>query len=184
MSKRINVIHLIICLLALAANVTRAQDLDGPVLLVAAPDVEGIFRQAVAIALPVGNAQHVGFIINRASKHTLASLFPKHARAKKMTDPIYIGGPDALGPIYAFVRAPSNPPAGSIHLFDDLFVTASPKALNRLVERAPNKARFATGYISWMEDELEAEVKPASGISARLTRSWCSARICAPSGRS
>ena len=106
MSKCINVIHLIICLLALAANVTRAQDLDSPVPLVAAPDVEGIFRQAVAIALPVGNAQHVGFIINQPSKHTLASVFPKHPRAKKVTDPIYIGGHDALGPIYAFVRAP------------------------------------------------------------------------------
>jgi putative transcriptional regulator len=159
MRKCITALHAIICLLALAANLTRAQDIDSAVLLVAAANVEGVYRQAVVVALPVGNAQHVGFIINQPSKHTLASLFPKHALAKKVTDPIYIGGPDALGTIYAFVRTPGNAPAGALHLFDDLFVTTSPKALNRLVERSPDKARFATGYVSWMEGELEAEVE-------------------------
>jgi len=128
-------------------------------LLVAAPDVEGIYRQAVVIAVPVGNTQHVGFIINRVSKHTLASVFRKHAPSKKVVDPIYIGGPDSLGTIFAFVRATSNPPADSIRLFEDLFVTATPKVIKDIIERTPNKARYVTGYISWLEGELKGEIE-------------------------
>lgn len=146
-------------LMIAAANIARAQELASPMLLTAAPDVQGIYSRAVVIALPVGNAQHVGFIINRVSRSTLASVFPKHAPSKKVIDPIYIGGPDALGTIFAFVRAPGKPPADTTRLFEDLFVTASPKAVGHIIEQTPNKARFVTGYISWLADELEAEIE-------------------------
>jgi putative AlgH/UPF0301 family transcriptional regulator len=135
-----------------------AQSLDSPLLLAAAPDVEGLYRQAVVVVVPAGKAQHVGFIINRVSTHTLASVFPKHGPSKRVVDPIYIGGPESLGTIYAFVRTGSRP-AESFPLFEDLFVTASPKAVRHLIERTPNKARYLTGYISWLEGELEAEIE-------------------------
>ena len=144
--------------IATAQNLT-AQNLDGPVLLVAAPDVEGIYSRAVVIAVPAGKTQHVGFIINRVSKHTLANVFPKHVPSKKVVNRLYIGGPDSLGTIFAFVRATSDPPADSIQLFEDLFVTAAPSAVYQIIERTPNKARYVTGYISWLEDELEAEIE-------------------------
>ena len=146
-------------LLLTIANIASAQNPAGPVLLVAAPDVEGFYSRAVVIAVPAGKTQHVGFIINRVSKHTLVRVFPMHAPSKKVVDPIYIGGPDSLGTIFAFVRATGNPPADSIHLFDDLFVTAAPKAVNHIIERTPNKARYVTGYISWLEGELEGEIE-------------------------
>lgn len=144
--------------LLMTMNIAIAQDLDDPLMLAAAPDVEGIYSRAVVIVLPVGKAQHVGFIINRVSKHTLASVFPKHSPSKKVIDPIYIGGPDSLGTIFAFVRT-SDPPADSIRLFEDLFVTSAPKSIHRIIERTPNKARYVTGYISWLEGELEAEIE-------------------------
>ena len=148
-----------ISLLLTIANTAQAQDLAGPILLVAAPDTEGFYTRAVVIAVPVGFGQHVGFIVNRPSKHTLARVFPAHKPSKKVSDPIYIGGPDAVGTIFAFVRAKTAPSADSLHLFDDLFVTANARALTRIVERTPNAARYMTGYISWMEDELEMEVE-------------------------
>lgn len=150
---------LVACLLTMTVNVAWAQDLASPVLLVAAPEVRGLYGRTVAIALPVGNAQHVGFMINRVSKLTLASVFPKHAPSKKVIDPVYIGGPDAMGAIFAFVRAPSSPPADTIRLFEDLFLAVSPHAINRIIEQTPNEARFVTGYISWLADELEAEIE-------------------------
>lgn len=146
------------CLWLVIANVAVAQSLDGPMLLVASPDVEGFYSRAVVIALPVGRKQHVGFIINRPSKHKLAGVFPKHAPSAKVLDPIYIGGPDSLGSIFAFVRT-SHPPVDSVRLFEDLFVTAVPKAIKDVIERRPNKARYVTGYISWFEDELEGEIE-------------------------
>jgi len=147
------------CLWLAIANIAVAQSLDGPVLLVASPDVEGLYSQAVVIALPVGGNQHVGFIVNRPSKHKLASVFPKHIPSRKVLDPIYIGGPDSLGTIFAFVRTKGHPPADSVRLFEDLFVTSTPKAIKGLIERTPNKARYVTGYISWFEDELKAEIE-------------------------
>ena len=147
------------CLLLTTANTASAQDLGGPMLLVAAPDVEGIYSRAVVIAVPAGKTQHIGFIINRVSKHRLASVFPKHVPSRKVVDPLYIGGPDSLGTIFAFVRATKHPPKDSIRLFEDLFVTAAPKAINDIIERTPNKARYITGYISWLEDELEGEIE-------------------------
>jgi putative AlgH/UPF0301 family transcriptional regulator len=147
------------CLWLAIANIAVAQSLDGPVLLVASPDVQGLYSQAVVIALPVGGKQHVGFIVNRPSKHKLASVFPSHAPSRKVLDPIYIGGPDSLGTIFAFVRTKSHPPANSVRLFEDLFVTSTPKSIKGLIERTPNKARYVTGYISWFEDELEGEVE-------------------------
>lgn len=148
-----------VTLLLAIFNHASAQSLDGPALLTAAPDVKGLYSRAVVLALPAGRTQYVGFIINRVSKHTLASVFPKHGPSKKVVDPIYIGGPDSLGTIFAFVRATSDPPADGIWLFEDLFVTAAPKAIQRIIERTPNKARYVTGYISWMEGELEAEIE-------------------------
>ena len=148
-----------VCLLLTIANIASAHNPAGPVLLVAAPDVEGLYSRAVVIAVPAGKTQHIGFIINRVSKHTLASVFPKHAPSKRVVDPIYIGGPDSLGTIYAFVRATEQPPKGSIRLFEDLFVTTAPKAINDIIERTPSKARYVTGYISWLEDELEGEIE-------------------------
>jgi putative transcriptional regulator len=148
-----------VTLLLTIVNYASAQSLDGPALLAAAPDVEGIYSRAVVLALPAGRTQYVGFIINRVSKHTLASVFPKYGPSKKVVDPIYIGGPDSLGTIFAFVRATSDPPVDAIWLFEDLFVTAAPKAVQRIIERTPNKARYVTGYISWMEGELEAEIE-------------------------
>lgn len=148
-----------ISLLLTIGNIAFAQNLDGPVLLVAAPDVEGIYSRVVVIALPAGKTQHVGFIINRVSKYKLASVFPKYAPARKVVDPLYIGGPDALGTIFAFVRTTSDTPADSIRLFEDLFVTAAPKGIYHIIERTPNKARYVTGYISWLEDELESEIE-------------------------
>lgn len=147
------------CLWPAIANLAVAQSLDGPVLLVASPDVEGLYSQAVVIALPVGGKQHVGFLVNRPSKHKLASVFPKHAPSRKVLDPIYMGGPDSLGTIFAFVRTNGHAPADSVWLFEDLFVTSAPQAIKRLIERTPNKARYVTGYISWFEDELEGEVE-------------------------
>lgn len=163
MSRRRCFLHLAaafaVCVSLTIANIASAQHLGGPVLLVASPDVEGIYSRAVVLALPAGRTQHIGFIINRVSKHTLASVFPKHAPSRKVVDPLYIGGPDSLGTIFAFVRATSRPPKDSIRLFEDLFVTAAPKAINDIIERTPNRARYITGYISWLEDELQAEIE-------------------------
>ena len=64
-----------------------------------------------------------------------------------------------MGTIFAFVRTTNDPPAESIRLFEDLFVTAAPNAIYQIIERTPNKARYITGHISWLADELRTEIE-------------------------
>ena len=57
----------------------RATDLSQPVILVAKPQLGEFYRATILIAKPIGNGQHVGFIINRPTEYTLGKLFPDHA---------------------------------------------------------------------------------------------------------
>lgn len=152
---------LIFCgwLLTVLANGAFAQGRDGPaLLLVAAPALQGVYGRSVIMAIPVGNEQYVGFIINKPSRRTLASAFPELPAAKKAIDPIYVGGPEALGTVFALVRA-SDLSTDAIRLFDDLFLVAATAAIIRNIERIPTRARFVSGYIIWSTGELEAEVE-------------------------
>ncbi|HEU0199217.1 MAG TPA: YqgE/AlgH family protein [Burkholderiaceae bacterium] len=150
-------VGLSVCLLLLA-GLARAQDLTKPLLLVATPQLKGPYGQTVLIALPAGNARHVGFIINRVSQNTLASLFPEHPPSKQVRDPVYFGGPMGLGAIFAFVRSQSGRVQGAEKLFEDLFVAVNAAAVDRIIEQTPNDARYISGYVAWAPDELQAEL--------------------------
>lgn len=59
------------------------------------------YGATILVARPVGNDQHIGFIVNRPSKITLSQLFPEHAPSKKVLDPVYVGGPVNSESIFA-----------------------------------------------------------------------------------
>ena len=63
-------------LLAAAPHVACGQLLDRPVVLVAAPDLQGLYARTAVLVVPVSNGQHLGFILNRATDVKLATLFP------------------------------------------------------------------------------------------------------------
>lgn len=142
-------------LLALGAGASDAQDLGRPLLLVATPELEGPYRQTALLVVPMGG-QHVGFILNRATDTTLASLFPLHAPSVKVADPVYFGGPERANAIFAVV--PRNPGAPSMRLFGELYVTAQSDAVDRIIEQTPNDARYFAGFVGWRPGELAAEL--------------------------
>ncbi|SRR5688572_1915621 len=146
---------LLACLALLAACGARAQDLDQPHLLVAKPELQGLYGRTALLVVPM-DGQHIGFILNRATNVTLAKLFPEHSASAKVVDPIYFGGPEMAGAIFAVVR--SDPGQPSVPLFGGLFVAATAQAVDRIIEQTPNEARYFAGFVGWRPGELAKEI--------------------------
>jgi putative transcriptional regulator len=147
---------LLASLLFAAACTAGAHDLDRPLLLVAAPDLQGIYSRTALLVVPAAGGQHFGFILNRATDLKLATLFPEHAPSAKVADPVYFGGPEMLGSIFAIVgRDPGGP---ALHLFGELFVTGNGAAVDRIIENTPNDARYFVGFVGWGPGELAKEL--------------------------
>lgn len=150
-------------LLMLGASASDAQGLDRPLLLVATPELDGPYRHTALLVVPMGD-RHVGFILNRATEATLASLFPGHAPSAKVADPVYFGGPERVNAIFAVV--PRNPGAPSVRLFGELYVTAQSDAVDRIIEQTPNDARYFAGFVGWRAGELADELEAGFWFAA------------------
>jgi putative transcriptional regulator len=148
---------LIAGLLIAAACTTSAQELDRPLLLVAAPDLQGLYNRTALLVVPAAGGQHLGFIINRATEVKLATLFPDHAPSAKVVDPVYFGGPEMVESLFAIVRRDPGVPA--LHLFGDVFVTGNGSAVDRIIEHTPNDARYFVGFVGWQPGELAKELE-------------------------
>jgi putative transcriptional regulator len=143
--------------LLLAAGAARAQPtLEKPVMLVAVPAMQGLYRETTVLAVPVADT-HIGFIFNRASAYKLGGLFPGHEPSAKVIDPVYFGGPEMSEAIFAVVRG--DPGAKALHLFGDLFVVSSAPAVDRIIEQTPNDARYFAGFVGWRPGELAKEME-------------------------
>ena len=145
----------LIFLLVAAAGVAQAQSAK-PMMLVASPALQGLYRHTTLIVVPAGEG-HLGFIVNRATDVRLSTLFPEHAPSAKVADPVYFGGPEMLEAIFAVVRR--DPGGGGVQLFGDLYLVAGAEAVDRVIERTPNDARYFAGFVGWQPGELESEIE-------------------------
>lgn len=143
------------CVLALGCSTGRADDFAKPLLLVATPTLQGPYRQTTLVAVPVGE-RHAGFILNRTTGIRLSTLFPSDARAAKVADPVYFGGPLMNDALFAVARR--NLGKQSLALFSGLFVTSEAAAIDRIIRKTPNDARYFAGFVGWAPGELETEI--------------------------
>lgn len=151
---------LILVLTALFWSALAAADVSDTVILVAKRQLRDRFYGAtILVARPIGNGEHIGFIVNRPSGITLAQLFPGHAPSKKVLDPVYVGGPVNSESIFALVQT-SQPPGGqSMQLMADLYAVFEGSLVDRLIESDPGRARFVAGLVAWRTGELHDEIK-------------------------
>jgi len=82
---------------------------------------------------------------------TLATLFRTRPSAK-VVDPVYFGGPRCRASIFAVVRR--DPRRAVARLFGDVFVTANANAVDRIIEKTPNDARYFAGFVGWAPGEI------------------------------
>lgn len=137
-----------------------AADLGAPVILVAKRQLEDrLYGATILVARPIGQDQHIGFIVNRPTKMTLGQLFPQHPPSRKVPDPVFLGGPISSESIFALVQTSKNPGGRSVKLLDNLFAVVDGKLVDDVIEKDPSHARFVAGLVAWRSGELSEEVK-------------------------
>ncbi len=142
-----------------AASAASAVAQDDAVLLVAHPAFRDLdYRQTVLIAAPAPNGGHVGVILNRPTRRSLASLFPDHEPSKKVVEPVYYGGPFSRGALVALVHADQAPGAGTVPMMKGLYLAFRANTIDQVIESTPNEARYYVGYVGWRPGELRAEI--------------------------
>jgi len=154
---------LVAALCALACSFARAEtassEEEAAVFLIATPRlIDPRYVRSVVLVVPVENDQHIGFIINRPTHQSLASLFPEHEPSKKVVDPVFVGGPMAADALFALVRTDRDPGGGSLRMLDHLYFAKRVDIVDHVIETTPNDARYYVGYIEWRPGELREEL--------------------------
>jgi putative transcriptional regulator len=140
-----------------AAAVDLSED---SVILVAKRQLrDKMYGSTILVARPIGNDQHIGFIVNRPTKVTLGQLFPRHAPSQKVPDPVYLGGPISAESIFALVQTQRHPGGRSVQLMPGMFAVFDGKIVDDVIEHEAAKARFVAGLVGWRAGELRDEVK-------------------------
>src|SRR4249919_3641750 len=130
----------------LVPGIARAQLQEDAMLLVAHPAFRDLeYRQTVLVAAPAPNGGHVGVILNRPTRRSLASLFPEHEPSKKVIEPVYYGGPFSRGALVALVKTGSTPGEGTVQLMKNLFMAFRVNTIDQVIESKPNDARYYVG---------------------------------------
>ena len=154
-----------IAAIALAAyllhGIAIANDaIDAPVMLVATPELrDQLFGSSVLIVTPIGNRQHIGFILNRPTPVKLSEMFPGHEPSRKVTEPIFLGGPQNREVLFALVQRQGFAPSGGIRLASDLYLEIERARVDGAIENEHSHARFFAGVVVWRPGELEAEIR-------------------------
>jgi putative transcriptional regulator len=148
---------LAVVLVSMAPGTASAQ--DDAMFLIAHPAFRDLeYRQTVLLAAPAPNGGHVGVIINRPTRRSLASLFPEHEPSKKVVDPVYYGGPFSRGALVALVRSDHTPGPGTVPLMKNLYLAFRANTNDQVIETTPNEARYFVGYVGWRPGELRGEI--------------------------
>ena len=133
---------------------------DRPLVLVAKPELrDPVYGASVLVVRPVGNDQHVGFIVNRPTAMTLGNAFPGHGPSQKIVDPVYLGGPVGTEAIIALVQRAESPGGQSVEILPGLFAAFDEPTVDRIIESGAREARFVAGLVVWRPGELQAEIR-------------------------
>jgi len=129
------------------------------VLLVAKRALEDpIWGATIVLAKPVEGGGHIGFIVNKPTKMSLAELFPEHEPSKKVVDPLFLGGTVDMNLVFALVERHGSKKDGSIRIAPDLFLAYETKMVDRIIESESDHARFFLGLVVWRPGQLDDEL--------------------------
>jgi putative transcriptional regulator len=133
---------------------------EEPLILVAKPALrDQLYGATILVAKPMGNKQHIGFIVNKPTRVTLAKLFPDHLPSRKVAEPVFLGGPVSSETIFALVQRKDSPSTRSMQISSDLYLAHERDVVDQIIETDAEHARFFAGLVLWRPGELEAEIR-------------------------
>jgi putative transcriptional regulator len=147
--------------LLMPAGVAWAQGIeDGDAFVLVATNTlnDSSYRRTVILALPADGGHHVGIVLNRPSRRTLAELFPEHEPSKKVAEPVFFGGPMQQRAIFALLRSEQSPGPGTRRIMEGLYLAMTETSVDRIIEKWPQQARFYVGDVVWRPGELREEL--------------------------
>jgi len=137
-----------------------ATDLSKPVILVAKPQLrDEMYGSTIVVVKPLGDDEHVGFIVNRSTGIALGKLFPDDSPSQKVADPVYLGGPYGSQAIFALVQRADSPGGKSLEVMPGLFAAFDGAVVDRIIRSEPEHAKFVAGLVAWQPGELDSEVE-------------------------
>ena len=155
MNERLSLPALFMAACAIAAiawsSPARPADIDADsIILIAKRQLQDkLYGSTILIARPIGADRHVGFIVNKPTQMTLGKLFPTHEPSRRVTDPVFLGGPVSPEVIFALVQGNQSPGGRSIKILDDLYLAIDSDVVDRVIEKQPAQARFFAGMVLW-----------------------------------
>ncbi len=127
-------------------------------LLVAKRQLEDpIWGSTIVLAKPVEGGGHIGFIVNKPTKMSLAEVFPEHEPSKKVVDPLFLGGTVDMNLVFALVERHGSKKDDSIRIAH-LFLAYETKTVDRIIESESDHARFFLGLVVWRPGQLDDEL--------------------------
>ena len=152
-----------------AVKITVVDPVHGPAILVATPKlIDRRYAKTALFVMPIGNDEHLGFIINRRLTATLAKAFPEHEPSRKANNPLYWGGPIGFKGLYAVVGTRESPGGSSEEIAPGLFLVPEKPEIDTIIEkeaartkeqRVAEPVRFFFGFVFWESGELKSELK-------------------------
>ena len=137
----------------------QGSEQDDAFVLVATAALDGSsYRRLVILALPTDGDRHIGIVLNRPSKRTLAELFPGHEPSKQIAEAVYFGGPMSQRAVFALVQSEQSPGRGALRVMPDLFLALTAPSVDLVIEQHPQQARFFVGNVIWRPGELRDEL--------------------------
>ena len=139
---------------------TRPENDPNTVILVAAPNLaEAVYRQSVIIATAIEGGRFIGVMVNRPTRRSLSSLFPDHGPSKAVVEPVFFGGPMSRSAVFALSKNATANGNGSIPVLKNLYLAITVNVVDKVIEEAPNDARYYVGNVMWRPGELQDEIR-------------------------
>jgi putative transcriptional regulator len=146
----------------------QAADLSHAVVLVASERLsDSPYAQTVVLAAPLPAGGHIGFVLNRPTGAKLESFLPDQESTRKVVDQVYAGGPALRDYLFAVTRRPPAEEGTFVPLLPGLFAAMDGPAVDSLIEKSPNEARYFVGLMFWPPEALANDVEAGAWFVRR-----------------
>ena len=117
------------------------------------------FSKTVVLLLQYDRHGAMGLIINQPTEVKLHKILPEIEGLQQRSDTIYHGGPVAKNQLMLLIRT-GNPPEGSHHVFNDIYISSSRTVIERMISDPAAEERFRVyaGYSGWAPGQLDQEI--------------------------